>query len=201
MLLCEAGHLAGAEAGLVRLLQRCCKSYIAIGVDPALRGFPRYSLGVVYRDQGKPAEAERQWRAVLAERPEHHPPPGSAWWSCGWRTAGGRRRNGWHKSWKGRPAGRWTRRRCGPRCWRCARDYAAGPRPARRRPSPRRRQALWPRLVLTHVLLQEGGDPAGMERALRDVLALDPNHAQTRKNLAVLLKKQGQGLQPDLVAQ
>ena len=72
MLLCEAGHLAGAEAGLVRLLETPPQSYIAIGVDPALRGFrARYSLGVVYRDQGKPAEAERQWRAVLAERPEH----------------------------------------------------------------------------------------------------------------------------------
>ena len=54
--------------------------------------------------------------------------------------------------------------------------------------------------MLSHVLLQEGRDTAATEQALRDVLALDPNHAATRKNLAVLLKKQGQGLHADPVA-
>jgi hypothetical protein len=49
-------------------------------------------------------------------------------------------------------------------------------------------QAIWPRVVLSHVLLQEGRDLAGAEKALRDVLALDPNHAEARVNLAVLLQ-------------
>jgi hypothetical protein len=40
----------------------------------------------------------------------------------------------------------------------------------------------------SHVLLLEGRDPEGLEKALRDVLALDPNHAEARHNLAIVLK-------------
>jgi Tfp pilus assembly protein PilF len=54
--------------------------------------------------------------------------------------------------------------------------------------SPR---SVWPRVVLTHVLLREGGDGAAAERALREVLALDPGHAEARRNLEVLLQRQG----------
>jgi len=42
-------------------------------------------------------------------------------------------------------------------------------------------------VILTHVLLQEGRDWAVAEQALRDVLALDPNHPEAQQNLAVLL--------------
>lgn len=49
-------------------------------------------------------------------------------------------------------------------------------------------QAVWPRVILSHVLLQEGNDPAAAERALREVLALEPENAQARHNLAVLLR-------------
>jgi Flp pilus assembly protein TadD len=52
-------------------------------------------------------------------------------------------------------------------------------------------QAVWPRVVRSHVLLREGRDWAGAERALRDVLALDPRHAKARRNLAVLLQRAG----------
>ena len=55
-------------------------------------------------------------------------------------------------------------------------------------------QALWPRVILTHVLLQEGRDWAAAERALRDVLEIAPNHAEARRNLAVLLRQQGRAL-------
>jgi Tfp pilus assembly protein PilF len=55
-------------------------------------------------------------------------------------------------------------------------------------------QALWPRVILTHVLLQEGRDWAAAERALRDVLDIAPNHAEARRNLAVLLRQQGGAL-------
>jgi hypothetical protein len=46
------------------------------------------------------------------------------------------------------------------------------------------------------VLLQEGRDWEGAERALRDVLALDPGHAEARHNLDVLLHQQGRSLDP-----
>lgn len=47
-------------------------------------------------------------------------------------------------------------------------------------------QALWPRLLLSRALMQEGRDPAATERALRDVLALDPGHGEARHNLVLL---------------
>jgi hypothetical protein len=46
--------------------------------------------------------------------------------------------------------------------------------------------AVWPQVILSHVLLQEGRDWAAADRALRDVLALEPGHAEARRNLAVL---------------
>jgi tetratricopeptide (TPR) repeat protein len=46
--------------------------------------------------------------------------------------------------------------------------------------------AVWPRLILTHVLLQEGTDPEAAERALKAVLELEPGNAQARHNLALL---------------
>jgi hypothetical protein len=52
-------------------------------------------------------------------------------------------------------------------------------------------RALWPRVILTHVLLQEGKDWLAAERALRDVLALDPEHQEAQRNLEVLLRQQG----------
>jgi tetratricopeptide (TPR) repeat protein len=48
---------------------------------------------------------------------------------------------------------------------------------------------LGPRVVLSHVLLQEGKDWSAAEKALRDVLAIDPNHAEAQRNLSVLFEK------------
>ena len=52
-------------------------------------------------------------------------------------------------------------------------------------------QALWLRVVLTHVLLQEGQDWPAAERALCNVLALDPGHAEARGNLTLLRQRHG----------
>jgi tetratricopeptide (TPR) repeat protein len=50
-------------------------------------------------------------------------------------------------------------------------------------------QALMPRLALSHVLLREDGDSDAVEKALRDVLALDPSHAEARHNLKVFQQR------------
>jgi len=52
-------------------------------------------------------------------------------------------------------------------------------------------QAVRPRVILGHVLLQEDQDRDAAERALRDVLALDPGQVETRHNLSVLMQRQG----------
>jgi glycosyltransferase involved in cell wall biosynthesis/tetratricopeptide (TPR) repeat protein len=56
--------------------------------------------------------------------------------------------------------------------------------------SARQPEALVPRIILCHVLLQEGKDQAAAEAALRKVLELAPDHAESSRNLA-LLRKQG----------
>ena len=53
-------------------------------------------------------------------------------------------------------------------------------------------QAVWPRVVLSEVLLQQGADLPAAEHALRSVLQLDPNHPEATRNLAVLLQHRGQ---------
>jgi hypothetical protein len=51
--------------------------------------------------------------------------------------------------------------------------------------------ALPPRVLLSHVLLQEGADWNAAEKSLRDVLAISPDHAETTHNLAILQRQQG----------
>ena len=43
--------------------------------------------------------------------------------------------------------------------------------------------------MLTYVLLQEGHDLAAAEQALLDVRVLGPDHAEARRNLAVLRRQ------------
>jgi YD repeat-containing protein len=50
-------------------------------------------------------------------------------------------------------------------------------------------RALWPRVILSHALLQEGRDLAAAEQALQDILALDPQHIEARRNLTVLRRQ------------
>jgi cytochrome c-type biogenesis protein CcmH/NrfG len=53
--------------------------------------------------------------------------------------------------------------------------------------------AVAPRVLLSHILLKEGKDAAAAERALRDVLAIDPNHAEALHNLSALRMRSGAG--------
>jgi hypothetical protein len=46
-------------------------------------------------------------------------------------------------------------------------------------------------VLLSQVLLQEGRDWEAAERALRDVLTLEPNHKETQHNLQTLLRRLG----------
>ena len=46
-------------------------------------------------------------------------------------------------------------------------------------------------MLLSFLLLQEGRDLAAAERALREVLALDPENPDAKQNLAVLLRQSG----------
>src|SRR5262249_33712906 len=65
--------LDGAAGCLQQLLTSNPGAHFA-SVDAGLRGYKaRQNLGVIYRQQGKLAEAEREWQAVVAERADFLP--------------------------------------------------------------------------------------------------------------------------------
>jgi tetratricopeptide (TPR) repeat protein len=66
----RGGDLAGAESCLLRILHAPAGAFSLVDVDPALRGYRvHFNLAIIYRRQGRLAEAERAWRAVLAAEP------------------------------------------------------------------------------------------------------------------------------------
>jgi tetratricopeptide (TPR) repeat protein len=67
------GDAAGAEERLLRLLQTPQGRQLAAG-DAGRRGYKaRHLLAEVYLSQGRPADAEAQWRLVVAEEPRFAP--------------------------------------------------------------------------------------------------------------------------------
>jgi glycosyltransferase involved in cell wall biosynthesis/tetratricopeptide (TPR) repeat protein/predicted O-methyltransferase YrrM len=194
VLLREHGDLAGAERSLRRLLDVRPAGHFA-SVDAGLQGYKaRHNLGVVYHQQGRAEEALAQWRAAVAERLDFLP---------GWLglAEGCLRLQRWPQLEEvlGRleqlpPHGLTEAALFRARAHLARREFeqaqgllegVIGQHP----------QALEPRVVLSHVLLQEGSDPDAAERALRDVLALAPEHAEAKHNLA-LLRQQRQAAAP-----
>jgi glycosyltransferase involved in cell wall biosynthesis/Flp pilus assembly protein TadD len=182
----DRNDLGGAEADLTRLLTVRPREHFASVAD-GLRGYKaRHNLGLVYRRQHRPAEAEAQWHAAVAECREFVP----AWLELGESYLEQKRWDDLDRAVKAltaasaaleatvfRARGHLARREFGtaravlqPVLW-------AHPR------------AVWPRVVLSHVLLQEGKDLDAAEQVLREVLQLDPQHAQANQNLAVLLRQ------------
>ncbi|MCI0655704.1 MAG: tetratricopeptide repeat protein, partial [Acidobacteria bacterium] len=185
----DQGELLGAEKSWLDLLDSPRGEYFA-SEEVGLRGFrTRQLLAEVYRAQRRHVEAEVQWRAALAERPDFEP----AWVSLAELYLGGER---WpeleyflqalENQGISPPKVGWLRARGQIQ----RREYAA----ARRTLEGVIAQdsgALGPRVLLSQMLLQEGRDWVTAERALRDVLTLDPTHAETQHNLRVLLRRLG----------
>jgi tetratricopeptide (TPR) repeat protein len=184
----EGQDLNGAEAVLVELLQSPPETYIAASVDPGLKGYKgRCALAEVYRDQGRLADAEREWRAALAEHPDFTP----AWLCLGdmWLNNGR-----WQEVDKlvaeleANPKTSLDGALLKARSLMLRKDFAAaqkllGETIARAPKSP------WPRELLAHALLMEGRDTPALIQALRDVLALDPTNNFALHNLPLALQK------------
>jgi glycosyltransferase involved in cell wall biosynthesis len=175
----DLGDRAGAEACLLRLLRGREGEHFA-SIDPGLRGYKaRHNLAVLYLEQGRDAEAEAEWRAALAARPDFAP----AWQALGELYLRQKRWDELEAVAAKLGAGAVLLRARG----HLARREFAAARALLEEAIARAPTALAPRVALSHAWLQEGHDPAAAERALRDVLALDPDHAEARHNLAVLL--------------
>ena len=156
----------------------------AIGDDPGLRGFKGHrALAEVYRDSGRLAEAEAQYRLALTEQPDFL----VAWLClCDIMLTQGR----WNdaeqlsREIETRSEGHVNSLLLRARSSMFRKDYAIARQQAEQAIALAPR-AIWPREVLSHVLVQEGRDWLAAEQALRDVLALQPNHSTALLNLAV----------------
>jgi tetratricopeptide (TPR) repeat protein len=182
--------LPGAERQLLRLVQGNPAPYVAVAVDPAWRGYKgRYNLGIVYRDQGRPGEAEAQLRAVVQEQPGYL----DAWialtdlWVAAGRMDEVERTLGQLRADPTRAVTSalvQSRLHLADKQFGSARallEEALGTAP----------NMVGLRLALSHVLLCEGRDVAATEQALRGVLELDPGNQQARANLDALRRRAG----------
>lgn len=184
----EGGDLRGAEAVLLHLLNSPAETYITAGVDPGLKGYKgRCSLAEVYRDAGRVADAEREWRAALAEHPDFTP----AWLCLGdmW-LANGR----WQdveqlaNQLAADPRTSLDGAMLKARSLMVRKDFA-GAKALLAEMIARAPKQPWPRELLAHALLMEGTDFAAIAQALRDVLALDPTNGFALQNLPIALGK------------
>jgi tetratricopeptide (TPR) repeat protein len=158
----------------------------------------RHELALLYHRKGMNAEAEAEWRAVVEEQPEHLP----AWLGLGemylaqakWEplqdiiqrmteeNTSGHALHGKHGF---QEEGQVLR----------ARRMLAGKEyePAKgilRDLATKNPAWVYPRIILSHVLLQEGKDEAAAEQVLREIVELDPSQAESWRNLAVLYRHQ-----------
>jgi tetratricopeptide (TPR) repeat protein len=182
--LCDQGDLAGAESCFLRLVAGGEGGHFA-SVAAGLRGVTgRARLAGVYQEQGRADDAEAQWRAVLARQPDFLP----AWQGLADLYLA-------HSRWT-ELDGVISRLAALPGAETETAVVRARAQLARREFEPARAtleaaiaqapRALRPRVILSHVLLQEGRDGVAAENALREVLALDANHAEAQRNLAIL---------------
>ncbi len=194
-LLTELGDWAGAEASLQRLLRAPAPNYFAAGLDVGLQGFKaRSSLAGVYRARNRAAEAEAEWRAALAERPDYGP---ARLGLANLLLAQGR----WQdmeqvvKPLEAGPAGRLAAAHLRA-VKHLACDELAQARQVLEEALAQAPENLELLVLLSRILLRDGRDWTAAEQALRRILALDPYHTEARNNLTVLLRQHGQTPDP-----
>ncbi len=187
LILYGRGDRRGAETCLVRWLNQ-----YAVAPEPknqaANRVSARHHLALIYHEQKRDREAEALWQALLKEQPGFLP----AWLELGellaeqGRWADLDRAVAYLEKW---PNPAWEVKLLQARSQLARREFevARGTLQEIIRQEPR---ALRPRLALGYTYLQEGKDWAAAERALRDILELAPDHAETRHNLAAVLERQ-----------
>jgi GT2 family glycosyltransferase/Flp pilus assembly protein TadD len=181
---------AGAEACWLKLLTIKPGAYFA-SVTTGLTSFKaRHRLAALYERQGRLPEAEVVWRAALAEAPDFVP-------SLHGLAGVLLRRERWPEV--AEIAGRleeltggWEAPVLRARLLLARKDFA-GARALLAPVLEAHPREVYPWLILSHVLLQEGQDLAAAERVLRTVLELQPGHPEAQRNLAVLLRQRGGG--------
>src|SRR5262249_13204719 len=158
-------------------------------VDDGMRGFrTRHFLAGLYLEQQRACEAEVQLRAALSDRRSFVP----AWLGLGDLFLSQGRWAGLEWAARGvAGAGTTAHGELFHDRGHLARGEFDAAKQVLEEPIARDLTAVAPRVVLSHVLLQEGKDLAGAEPVLRDILVLEPHNAQARHNLALVEQKKG----------
>jgi tetratricopeptide (TPR) repeat protein len=179
----------GAEQSWRAVLTAVPGQYFA-SVDVGLQGFlTHHNLAGLYQAQGRLDEALRHWAAALADRPGYLP----ALIGLGECHLLQRRWDNMDhiiRQLEGLPEGRMDAEVMRARRHLAWKEYGKALQ-LLRGTKERYPAALWPRVVHSHVLLQEGKDWVAAEQALREILELEPGHSEARQNLIVLLRQQG----------
>jgi tetratricopeptide (TPR) repeat protein len=188
----EHGDLAGAETSLIRLLHSSDGAHFA-SVDAGLRGYKaRHNLATIYQEQGRLAEAEAQWRTAAAEAPGFSP----AWLGIAEICLAERRWTDLEQTLQRLAANAGSEmEEAGLRARaHLARREFTNARQLLEETTSRFPKALWPRRILSHVLLQEGLDWEAAEQALKSILELAPDDAEARRNLSLLVQQMAVGI-------
>jgi GT2 family glycosyltransferase len=189
LLLRDQSDISGAVNCLHQLLAMPQGQFFA-SVDPELRSVRvQQLLAELHHQQGQLAEAEARCQAALRSKKSYVP----AWlelaniylaqqrWAelesvaLGLETEAGAAVDAALVRARGQ---------------RARREFAAA-RTALDAVITRHPKALSPRVLLSHVLIEDGSDWQATEQALRAVLELAPDHKESQHNLAVLLRRQG----------
>lgn len=186
----EGGDLAGAERAILRLLNEPHETAVACGFDLGLKSYKaRCALAEIYRDQGRLAEAEREWHAALAEQPTFTP----AWLCLGdmWLQSGRPERTlQVAEQLIANPPTEHDGTLLKARCLMVRGDYPQAhhllDHLIARAPA-----APWPRVVRAHALLLEGRNIPALVAALKDVLRLDPTNNFAQQQLPLARQRAG----------
>jgi len=178
----QAGDISGAESAYRRLVDGGENSNHYRSVPDGLRGhLGRHNLALLLFKQKRYTEAEAQWRMALMAEPEFVPAKvglGELYLDRENFTA----LEQVTEQFPDHPEAAILRGRA-----KMARKEFAAARLELTQALDSHPNELRLRLILSHALLQEGRDHMAAERALRAVLELEPNHAEAKHNLDVLL--------------
>jgi tetratricopeptide (TPR) repeat protein len=186
VLLREQGAFADAERCLKQILNQPRQGHMA-SVDAGLYGFrTKHLLAEVYRLQGQNLQAESLWKEIVAEAPTFGPARlqlGELYLEQGRWDDLANVTASLSQAPQPNPEGMSLKARALLR-----RKEFAESRQILEKLIAIRPDALEPRLLLSYTFLQEGRDLPAAERSLRAILAIAPDHAETRHNLAVLMQ-------------
>jgi len=188
----ELGDIAGAIACHRRILEPSDDGQHFASVDQGKKGFrTRYQLGCWLKKAGRLQEAEEQWRSALDEVPDFLPALHQLI-DLGLEQRRLDLVEEMIRRTEHSPHGRVDAMVHRARVYLLSNDFAEA-RQLLERSIADAPNYVFPCLILSRMLLQEGRDWAAAEHALRRVLTLVPDHPEAKNNLQVLLQRRVQG--------